>query len=158
MGGAKGARGMSRRKWVDRVLWLTAGVGIGFFIVPVALVRLHSAGGRLASNPDPMVAMLFGWRKEDSAEHEGFAVVSGGVKNISEETLQGVTVIVTFWSAAGNEIGSYQVEPKKRSLRPGDDTHWELKVRWKGVMTGGGPTVRFEDGSGRELPYVEGWP
>jgi hypothetical protein len=99
-----------------------------------------------------------GWEAGGSSgfiEHKDFAVVRAWVENISEETLKGVRVEVTFWSAAGNILGTWTAPAKQPTLRPGDRTDWEIRVPWKGAMTGGGPTVRYRDASGKELPDLE---
>jgi hypothetical protein len=82
-------------------------------------------------------------------------VLQGRIENISEKRLEGVTVEVTFWSAAMNVLGTWTAPAKQPSVGPGDWTDWEVRIPWKGVMTGGGPTVRYRDASGRELPYVD---
>jgi len=145
---------MSRARWAERILWFIIGIGIGFFMRPVAVSWLHDSV--VEPNPDPMVATSFGWQEggSSSMEHKEFAVMWGGVENISEKTLEGITVEVTFWSAVMNPLGTWTAPAKQPTLRPGEWTDWEVRVPWKGVMTGGGPTVRFKDASGRELPHV----
>ena len=149
---------MVRSKWAHRILWLAAGIGIGFFVVSAALYLwwLHGSYHRLASNPNPELALSDAWWEGgDYPEHEGIAVARGSVENISEETLGSITVVVTFWSAVHNIVDTGRTQLKGRALRPGDRTEWEVRVPWKGAMTGGGTTMRFEDASGRDLPYVD---
>ena len=160
--------GRRRSKWLERIVIFAAGVFLGAYL----RVPLWTAPPfREESRPDPKLYVDFewargqvplgtlGWNPGLKLDDDGLVYVAGHVENISEVTLEGLTVTVHFWSAADHIVEDVEVpvsEPSRpdRPLGPGEHAIWRLTAPWKGAMTEGGISVFFQDGAGASVEYL----
>jgi hypothetical protein len=134
-------------------LILTAALLGGYFFLRGRQVRELQAGQQAAeaarkSAPSPK-AQVF----QDEVMLRGSkAVVGGSVRNISEETLEGLSVEIELKSRNGQTTGTSSVGLQPASLRPGEEGRFAFQITpsdWSGTRV----TRLLSAKAGAEVPF-----